>query len=226
MGSSDPVPAGFQIRFGSLNFQATRNGYLMCITNRDELHARRPTGPGPVPAAPAADASAPAQADAAGPSAPRRPRRSGQRSRQARMERRRATHVASQRDAITSMTATAPTGERAVFGPRFPLGLRGAAMAHASSANTNMAAQGPSQPPCPGGQEPYRHHRRRVLPRLHQQAATHHLARVCGVGLLRRAGSGDVPAVPRRSGLLVRLLRQLQHRELRPHAGVLCRARQ
>jgi hypothetical protein len=39
MGSSDPVPAGFEIRFGSLNFQATRNVYLMRITNRDELCA-------------------------------------------------------------------------------------------------------------------------------------------------------------------------------------------
>jgi hypothetical protein len=29
MGSSDPLPAGFEIRFGSLNFQATRNDYLM-----------------------------------------------------------------------------------------------------------------------------------------------------------------------------------------------------
>jgi hypothetical protein len=37
MGSSDPLPAGFEIRFGSLNFQATGNGYLMRITNRDEL---------------------------------------------------------------------------------------------------------------------------------------------------------------------------------------------
>jgi hypothetical protein len=45
MGSSDPLPAGFEIRFGSLNFQATGNGYLMRITNRDELRARRPTGP-------------------------------------------------------------------------------------------------------------------------------------------------------------------------------------
>jgi hypothetical protein len=38
MGSSDPLPAGFEIQFGSLNFQATGNGYLMRITNRDELH--------------------------------------------------------------------------------------------------------------------------------------------------------------------------------------------
>jgi hypothetical protein len=38
MGSSDPLPAGFEIRFGSLNFQATGNSYLMRITNRAELH--------------------------------------------------------------------------------------------------------------------------------------------------------------------------------------------
>jgi hypothetical protein len=85
-GSSDPLPAGFEIRFGSLNFQATGNGYLMRITNRDELHPWRSTGPGPIPVTPAADASAPAQADAAGPSTPRCRRRSGQRSQQARME--------------------------------------------------------------------------------------------------------------------------------------------
>jgi hypothetical protein len=72
MGSSDPLPVGFEIRFGSLNFQATGNGYLMCITNRAELHPWRSTGPGPVPTTPAADAPAPAQVDAAGPSAPRR----------------------------------------------------------------------------------------------------------------------------------------------------------
>jgi hypothetical protein len=81
MGSSDPLPARFEIWFGSLNFQATGNGYLMCITNRDELHLWWSTGPGPVPVTPAADALAPAQADAADPSAPRRRRRSGQRSR-------------------------------------------------------------------------------------------------------------------------------------------------
>jgi hypothetical protein len=41
MGSSDPLPAGFEIRFGGLNFQATGNSYLMRLTNREELHARR-----------------------------------------------------------------------------------------------------------------------------------------------------------------------------------------
>jgi hypothetical protein len=70
MGSLDPLPAGFEIRFGSLNFQATGNGYLMRITNCDELHPWQLTGPGPVPTTPAADAPAPTQADAAGPSAP------------------------------------------------------------------------------------------------------------------------------------------------------------
>jgi hypothetical protein len=44
MGSSDPLPAGFEIRFGSLNFQATGNGYLMRLTNREELRARRQAG--------------------------------------------------------------------------------------------------------------------------------------------------------------------------------------
>jgi hypothetical protein len=58
MGSSDPFPAEFEIRFRSLNFHAMGNGYLMRITNRDELHPWRSTRPGPVPATPAADAPA------------------------------------------------------------------------------------------------------------------------------------------------------------------------
>jgi hypothetical protein len=77
MGSSDPLPAEFEIQFGSLNFQATGNGYLMRITNRDELHPWRSTGPGPVPTTPTADAPAPVQADAAGTSVPRHRRHSG-----------------------------------------------------------------------------------------------------------------------------------------------------
>jgi hypothetical protein len=51
MGSSDPLPAGFEIRFGSLNFQATGNDYLMRLTNREELRARRQAGSVPVAAA-------------------------------------------------------------------------------------------------------------------------------------------------------------------------------
>jgi hypothetical protein len=48
MGSSDPLPARFEIRFGGLNFQATGNDYLMRLTNREELRARRQAGSAPV----------------------------------------------------------------------------------------------------------------------------------------------------------------------------------
>jgi hypothetical protein len=139
MGSSDPLPAGFEIRFGSLNFQATGNGYLMRITNRDELRARQQTGLVPVPAAPVAATPTPASTDAAGPSAPRRRRRSGQRSRQARAERRHAARVASQRNAPTGETTTTLTGECSVLGPRFPIGLRSASTGYVASANINAA---------------------------------------------------------------------------------------
>jgi hypothetical protein len=141
MGSSDPLQAGFEIRFGSLNFQATGNDYLMRITNRDELRSRQPTGPDPVPVAPTACASASAQVDAAGPPAPRRRRRSDQCSRQAWTECRCAACVASQRDATTGETTTAPTGERSVSGPRFPIDLRGATTAYVASANTDAVAR-------------------------------------------------------------------------------------
>jgi hypothetical protein len=76
MGSSDPFPTGFEIRFGSLNFQATRNSYLMRLTNRDELHPWRSTEPSPMPVTPATNAPAPAQAAAASTSTPRRRQRS------------------------------------------------------------------------------------------------------------------------------------------------------
>jgi hypothetical protein len=87
MGSSDPLQARFEIRFGSLNFQATGNDYLMRITNRTELHPWRSTRPGPTPATTAVGAPALAPPGAAGSSAPRRHHRSGQRSRRARAER-------------------------------------------------------------------------------------------------------------------------------------------
>jgi hypothetical protein len=139
MGSSDPLPAGFEIRFGCLNFQATRNGYLMRLTNCEELRARRQAGPDPAAAAHIATAPAPSNRDVAGPSAPRRHRRSGQCSRQARLERRHVARVASQRDALTGETTAAPAGERSVSGPRFPIGLRGATTAYVASANANAA---------------------------------------------------------------------------------------
>jgi hypothetical protein len=140
MGSSDPLPAGFEIRFGGLNFQATGNGYLMRLTNREEFRARSQTGSAPVAAARVAATPTPASADAAGLSAPRRRRRSSQRSRHARSERRHAARVASQRDAPASTTTAAPTRERSVSGPRFPIGLRGATAAYVAntSANTTM----------------------------------------------------------------------------------------
>jgi hypothetical protein len=133
MGSSDPLPAGFEIRFGDLNFQATGNGYLMRLTNREEIRARRQVGSAPVAAARVAATPAPASTDAAGPSASRRRRRSGQRSRQARSERRHAEIVTSQRSAPISTTTAAPAGERSVSGPRFPIGLRGATASELTS---------------------------------------------------------------------------------------------
>jgi hypothetical protein len=107
MGSSDPLPAGFEIRFGSLNFQATGNGYLMRLTNREELRARRQAGSVPVAAARVATTPAPVSTDVAGPSAPQRRRRSDQRSRHVQSERRHAARVASQRDALTGGTTAA-----------------------------------------------------------------------------------------------------------------------
>jgi hypothetical protein len=141
MGSSNPLPAGFEIRFGSLNFQATGNSYLMRLTNREELRARRQAGSVPVTAACVAATPTPASTDAAGPSASRRRRRSGQLSRQARTKLRHAARVASQRDALTGETTAAPAGERSVSGPRFPIGLRGATTAYAASANANAATR-------------------------------------------------------------------------------------
>jgi hypothetical protein len=141
MGSSDPLLAGFEIRFGSLNFQATGNGYLMRITNREELRARRQTEPTSAPVAPAVGGSTPASTDVAGPSAPRSRRRSGQCSRQARTERRQAARAASQHGAPTGETTAAPTGECSVSGPQFPLGLRGATTAYVASASTGAAAR-------------------------------------------------------------------------------------
>jgi hypothetical protein len=125
-----------------------------------------------------------------------------------------------------SPLANAPTGGggacgfRAVLPPWPTRCYSGARRQHRRG-----SAREPSQPPHSSSWKPH-HHQRRVVPRLHQQAATRHFTRVRGLGLLRRAGPSDVSAVPRRRGLLVRLLRQLQRRELRPHAGVLRRARQ
>jgi hypothetical protein len=81
MGSSDPLPTGFEIRFGGLNFQATGNDYLMRLTNHEELRTWRQAGSAPAAAARVAATPTLASTDAAGPSGPWRRRRSGQRSR-------------------------------------------------------------------------------------------------------------------------------------------------
>jgi hypothetical protein len=138
MGSSDPLPVGFEIRFGGLNFQATWNGYLMRLTNREELRARHQAGSATVATTRAAMTQTPAGTDAAGPLASRRRRRSGQHPRQARSERRQAERAASQRGAPVGTTTTAPAGESAVPGPHFPIGLRGATTAYNANANTTM----------------------------------------------------------------------------------------
>jgi hypothetical protein len=176
MGSSDPLPAGFEIRFGSLNFQATGNDYLMRITNREELRARRQTGPAPVPVAPAVGGSTPASTDAVGPSAPQCRRRFGQRSRQARTECRQAARAASLRDALTGETTAALTGDRSVLGPRFPIGLRDATTAYVASTSTDAAV-------------------RRVRPDRHTSAVRNPNASADDESS-HGAGPSDVPTVP------------------------------
>jgi hypothetical protein len=138
MGSSDPLQAVFEIRFGGLNFQATGNGYLMRLTNLEELRAWRQAESTPVATARIAATTTPAGTDAAGPSAPRRRRSFGQRSLQARSERRHPARVASQRDAPASTTTAAPAGERSVSRPRFSIGLHGATAAYVANTNVNM----------------------------------------------------------------------------------------
>jgi hypothetical protein len=136
-GQLGPSPRRVRNPVRGPDFQATGNGYLMRLTNREELCARRQAGSAPVAAARVATTPTPASADVAGPSASRRRRRSGQRSRQARSERRHAECVASQRGVPISTTTAAPAGERSVSGPRFPIGLRGTTAAYAANANAS-----------------------------------------------------------------------------------------
>ena len=140
MGASDPLPAGYVIWFGSLEFRATGNGYLMEL-----LSPRRNPD---IPTSPAW-----------------RNRRPGQHSRQARMERRRAARLSSPTwvevgmsqlsvaadGATTSSSrapapsAPAPPSTAALVPPRegatvpssFPFAMRNAAT-YASSSSTNF----------------------------------------------------------------------------------------
>jgi hypothetical protein len=166
MGSSDPLPAGFEIRFESVNFQATGNGYLMRITNHDELRAQRQTRADPASVAPTTHALTSTHVDVAGPSAPRRRRRSGQRSRQAWTERRHAVRIASQRDATTGETTAALTGEHSVSGPRHRSARRHDGVRRLRQ-HRRGDAQGSPWQPCSGRQGSQCFCRRRVVPQLH-----------------------------------------------------------
>jgi hypothetical protein len=181
MGSSDPLPAGFEIRFGSLNFQATRNGYLMRITNRDKLHARRQAGSAPVPVAPVVATPTPASTDAAGPSAPLTLRpvlTTGADRAPSRCVRRLATRRAHRRDDGRSDGGTLGLG--AAIPPR-------SARRYDSVRRLRQHRRGDTQgspwPPCSDRQGPQRFRRRQVVSRLRRRAATRHFARVRGVGL-------------------------------------------
>ena len=130
MGVSDPMPAGTVIWFGSLEFRAAGNGYLM------ELLSPRSNPDAPMPQ-------------------PRRRRRSGRRARQACMERRRVARLDSptwveanmpQTDATVGNTTSSsprviamPTEGLEAKPPRYPYGMRAPAATYASSVSTNMS---------------------------------------------------------------------------------------
>ena len=143
MGVSNPLPAGRVISFGSLEFRATGNGYLMQLLS-SERDLIAPTTPA------------------------RRNRRSGQHSRQARAERRRAARHSSPTwveagmsqlsieangatvppSRASASSVPAPSSAAALVPPRvgstspspFPFGMRNtAARTYASSISTNFA---------------------------------------------------------------------------------------
>jgi hypothetical protein len=126
------LPAGTVLRFRSLEFVTTCNGYDMELL---------PVGANP-------DSPTPP---------PRRKRRSGRRARQVRMERRRAARLSSpawveaglyQPSAVVEDVTTSPAPSAAPVPPKegttalssFPFGMRSAAATYASSVNTNMSA--------------------------------------------------------------------------------------
>src|SRR6185437_8988165 len=131
MGASDPLPAGYDIWFGSLEFRTTGNGYLMELLS-PRHNPDTPTSPA------------------------RRNRSSGQRSRQARMERRRAARLSSPTWVEVGMsqpgatangvTTSSPPPSAAPEPPKdgaaapspFPFGMRNTIATYASSISTNM----------------------------------------------------------------------------------------
>jgi hypothetical protein len=99
-------------------------------------------------------------------------------------------------------------GECSVSGPRFPIGLRGATTAYVASANTHAATRrarlgrhiSAARDPGASTDEEWSHGSASELP-----PATSH--RHAEWDFFRCARPSDVPSVPRRHGLLVRLLR-------------------
>ncbi|KAF8728904.1 hypothetical protein HU200_018200 [Digitaria exilis] len=120
--SSDPFPAGYEIWFGSLQFHATGNGYLMRILSKEP--SNHPEAPQP-PAA-----------------APRQRRRPRPRTRRARRKACRQRHPSRKgwrcptTDAKGGGNAFSPDGHA----PPNLYGLRNNAAVYASSVNTNISA--------------------------------------------------------------------------------------
>ena len=127
-----PLPEGMVLRFGSLDFVATGNGYDMELL---------PAGANP-------DTPTPP---------PQHRRCSGQRARQARMERRRAAHLATTTwvevgasqpaAAAEDVAAPPPPPSTTLVPPKdgatapspFPFGMCNAAMTYSSLVSTNMS---------------------------------------------------------------------------------------
>lgn len=140
-GCVNQLPAGYEIKFGSIMFQATGNGNLMRIVEE------RPVSDRPV------TQSAP-QESAQTPTTSKRKRRSGARTRRARANRR-AREVAdalaevdlndpprppaTRRPVPRPQKARRPKADPAPRAP-LPLGLRSAAAVYASSVSTNLSA--------------------------------------------------------------------------------------
>jgi hypothetical protein len=167
MGSSDPLPARFEIRLGSLNFQATGNGYLMRITNREELRARRQTGPAPGPCRTchwginARQHGCCGPLGASTPSTLRLALSTGVDGTPTGCARRLAARRAHRRD--DSHPDGGALGFRTAVPHRSARRHDGVRRLHQ---HRRSNAQGTSCPPRPGGQEPQRLGRRRVIPWL------------------------------------------------------------
>jgi hypothetical protein len=227
MGSSDPLPVGFEIRFGSLSFQATGTA-TSCAS---------PTATNSVRGGKLGQPRSLSHLSLGHQRPPARMLRAPQRLDTVDVPVSTLDKRGRSADGLRapSCRATRPPAGRQPLRRGRGLGLRTATLPRLARhydvvrrlrQHRRGNARGSPWPPCSGHQGPQCFRRRRVVPRLHQRAATRHFARVRGVGLLRDTGPSDVPTVPRRHKLLVRLLRRLQRWELRPRVGVLRRDHQ